>query len=599
MAAAAPNRPHPEQHSSFLPEIRSAAEIIPGELYFVSLSKTPVEADDVSFICTDRDYVYENFFADFGPLSLGKLYRYCYALDERRATCVREGKTLYHYTAKDQHKRSNGAFLIAAYSLLRLNRNVEQAFHPFLGCYPPFVPFRDASYGLCTYTVSVLDCLKGLNKAMRCGFFKLEQFDIQSYEFYERVENGDWNWIVPNKFLAFSGPHDARRTMQGDVHTLSAQDYAEIFQRLGVKTVIRLNTPCYDRATFLDAGIQHYDLFFKDGTVPSSDLLRQFFHIAETNPVDVVAIHCKAGLGRTGTLIGAYLMKHHGFTAKEAISWMRIVRPGSVIGPQQHFLEQIAPSMKRQGDRYRSSLPTKGMRVQANDRMGMPRALDTKPKQHAGSPQSRRSPSSYHEREFVHLSTPLSTSPDSPPRLAGHSPSNPFSKHAESKVARDHDRARHHLASLARSRTPHYGATQSQNKHLTRHLESRNDLFIDPRTSSTSASLQKVSRNARMPQLRPSRTVRTGSTPSANLDAKDVVHNFTVNPSGLKTGSRPLASESQGHPVQRGKAVRRVQSGATTMGALTDSSSQRGEMKLIVTPSKHSQSAPLLPPATR
>ena len=44
---------------------------------------------------------------------------------------------------------------------------------------------------------------------------------------------------------------------------------------------------------------------------------------------------------------------------------------------------------------------------------------------------------SHHEREFVHLSVPLSASPNSPSRLAGHSPSNPFSKHAEGKVARD------------------------------------------------------------------------------------------------------------------------------------------------------------------
>ena len=47
-----------------------------------------------------------------------------------------------------------------------------------------------------------------------------------------------------------------------------------------------------------------------------------------------------AGLGRTGTLIGAYLMKHHKFTAAEAIAWLRICRPGSVIGPQQNYLEE-------------------------------------------------------------------------------------------------------------------------------------------------------------------------------------------------------------------------------------------------------------------
>lgn len=49
---------------------------------------------------------------------------------------------------------------------------------------------------------------------------------------------------------------------------------------------------------------------------------------------------CVAGLGRTGTLIGCYIMKHYCFTAAEAIAWIRICRPGSVIGPQQNFLEE-------------------------------------------------------------------------------------------------------------------------------------------------------------------------------------------------------------------------------------------------------------------
>ena len=46
-----------------------------------------------------------------------------------------------------------------------------------------------------------------------------------------------------------------------------------------------------------------------------------------------------AGLGRTGTLIACYLMKHHQMTAAEAIAWIRIARPGSILGPQQHYME--------------------------------------------------------------------------------------------------------------------------------------------------------------------------------------------------------------------------------------------------------------------
>ena len=57
----------------------------------------------------------------------------------------------------------------------------------------------------------------------------------------------------------------------------------------------------------------------------------------------------QAGLGRTGTLIALYLMKHKAFTAREAIAWLRICRPGSVIGPQQAYLVNQEPRMHALG----------------------------------------------------------------------------------------------------------------------------------------------------------------------------------------------------------------------------------------------------------
>ena len=61
------------------------------------------------------------------------------------------------------------------------------------------------------------------------------------------------------------------------------------------------------------------------------------------NTQHAVAVHCKAGLGRTGTVICAYMMHEAGMTAEEAIGYCRLCRPGSVVGCQQHILKVLVP----------------------------------------------------------------------------------------------------------------------------------------------------------------------------------------------------------------------------------------------------------------
>ena len=73
-------------------------------------------------------------------------------------------------------------------------------------------------------------------------------------------------------------------------------------------------------------------MFFIDGSTPPQNIVDEFLKISEAEP-GALAIHCKAGLGRTGTLIGIYAMKHFKFPAADFIGWIRIARPGSILGP--------------------------------------------------------------------------------------------------------------------------------------------------------------------------------------------------------------------------------------------------------------------------
>jgi len=96
--------------------------------------------------------------------------------------------------------------------------------------------------------------------------------------------------------------------------------------------------------------IAHVHQVFEDCSIPPSNIVDSFLRLAEgLEPGAVMAVHCLAGLGRTGTLIALYLMKHLGFTANEAMGWIRICRPGSIIGPQQQFLADQEERMHRLG----------------------------------------------------------------------------------------------------------------------------------------------------------------------------------------------------------------------------------------------------------
>jgi protein-tyrosine phosphatase len=164
------------------------------------------------------------------------------------------------------------------------------------------------------------------------------------------VQNGDLNWIIKDKILAFAGPSFERHVSPEGYCTLSPADYIPYFQQKNVGLVVRLNKKCYNEQDFVDAGIDHVEAYFTDGSCPSMEILHGVIDAFEQVPSDkAFAVHCKAGLGRTGTCIGAYLMKHYGFTAKEAIAWMRICRPGCVIGPQQQFLGKIQQMMWDEG----------------------------------------------------------------------------------------------------------------------------------------------------------------------------------------------------------------------------------------------------------
>ncbi|KAK4532303.1 hypothetical protein CCYA_CCYA11G3160 [Cyanidiococcus yangmingshanensis] len=246
----------------------------------------------------------------------------------------------------DPEAVTNAAVLVGAYRVLYHGDTPEQAYAKLQRLQDLFIHFRDASAGPeSPFPLSVFDCISAWHRAaQKCHFFCPDTFDIDAYEYLECVQHGDLNWIVPGKLLAFAGPSSSLESSDG-VPVCHPEHYVPLFQRFGVTAVVRLNRRRYDARIFRQAGFRHFDLYFADGGCPDLGIVQRFLDICRHEP-GAIAVHCKAGLGRTGTLMCCALMHQHGFTATEAIAWCRLSRPGSVIGAQQHFLVQIEPRLQ-------------------------------------------------------------------------------------------------------------------------------------------------------------------------------------------------------------------------------------------------------------
>ncbi|KAG5485478.1 hypothetical protein LSCM1_07563 [Leishmania martiniquensis] len=396
-------------------------------------------------------YLYRPFFADFGPLDMGCCVHFARRLCEllRAVTEVdvcasaapaavsassgfSPGTTrpVVVCASLDAQERVNTACLVGAFCVLCLGWSAAATWHRgFVGVYPGFLAYRDASQGVSNYPLSLMDVWAGLEQGVALGLVDMRTFDLPA--FLEGKQQ-DYSWVVPRRLLAMSSPQD-------DKSTRTAEVFARRLRPLGVRLVVRLNDNLYDPSPLLRLGIRHVDLPYADGSVPTDAMLLRFLraveeHFGETSALvsrwqwrsvpssatatvaraasaskstpsagashwksglqpcspmhsgtcrgmpeawtalpslapsmqarrpstahvsaleghhsstlapgekGAVAVHCLAGLGRTGTVLAVYMMRHYGFTARAVIGWLRLCRPGSITGVQQQYLDAM------------------------------------------------------------------------------------------------------------------------------------------------------------------------------------------------------------------------------------------------------------------
>ena len=138
--------------------------------------------------------------------------------------------------------------------------------------------------------------------------------------------------MPPPGFTWVDKPHLAALAMPE-----SADDLAWL-RRNGVDVLISLTEAPIPRQWVNDAGLMMVSVPVPDMEPPTD---RQLDHLLDTirraNASQMgVAVHCGAGLGRTGTVLAAYFVSR-GLSPKEAVARVRDLRPGSVETAEQEL----------------------------------------------------------------------------------------------------------------------------------------------------------------------------------------------------------------------------------------------------------------------
>ncbi|XP_028261841.1 protein tyrosine phosphatase domain-containing protein 1 isoform X2 [Parambassis ranga] len=174
--------------------------------------------------------------------------------------------------------------------------------------------------------------------SMACGGKACKYENPSRWSDEEQAIKGVYSSWITDNLLAMARP---------STEIIEKYNIIEQFQRCDLKTVINLQRPgehascgnpleqesgfTYRPETFMEAGIYYYNFGWKDYGVASLTTILDMVKVMSFAVQEgKMAIHCHAGLGRTGVLLACYLVFTTRMSADQAILFVRAKRPNSI-----------------------------------------------------------------------------------------------------------------------------------------------------------------------------------------------------------------------------------------------------------------------------
>jgi atypical dual specificity phosphatase len=141
----------------------------------------------------------------------------------------------------------------------------------------------------------------------------------------------------------FSSPMPySRFDVHGDlIHTYHQYDIAVVVMLVGVQESIRragrnlLEVYSEEGFKVIHLPIPDFGIPSKESLDVAIDALLDYLSKGEN-----AAVHCNAGIGRTGTFLACLAKRTHAITVGEAVNWIRQYLPEAVETPEQALFVQ-------------------------------------------------------------------------------------------------------------------------------------------------------------------------------------------------------------------------------------------------------------------